>query len=321
MEAFNTHDAAKGSSVYADNAVVRMAGAPADMTGKDAVKQGMQRMFDSFSNLKAATANVFANKDVVVAVWQMNGTHSGDFFGQKATEKPVGWTGASVLWFNDDGQIKEEHIYWDVPTVMAQIGAMKGAKARAIPALAAQPTVVIAKGDDTESKNVDAVKTWFTTGFDAKTPDTFLGPMTDDVAWDDNMNPMGVMTGKAAAKKYFTDMKTAFPDAKVQISNAWGAADYVIVEDVFTGTNNGAFMGKPATKKPVNLHGVDIVQMKDGKAVKGWSFGNGGEMAMQLGWIKPPTGGDKGGDKGAAPAKPATPATPPAKGGSAAPKK
>jgi steroid delta-isomerase-like uncharacterized protein len=317
IDGFNAHDSAKSSSVYADNAIVRIAGMPMDITGKDNIKQGQQRLFDTWSNFKAATQYAFVNKDVVIAVWQMTGTHSGEFLGVKPTEKPVGWTGASVIWFNDDGQVKEEHVYYDVPTIMAQIGAMKGAKARAIPALAAQPTMITAKGDDTESKNVDTVKNWFSTGFDAKTPDVFLGTMSDDVEWDDAMNPMGSSKGKAPAKKYFEDTKKAFPDAKVQISNAWGAGDFVIVEDVFTGTNNGAFMGKPATKKQVNMHGLDVVQMKDGKAVKGWSFGNGGEMAMQLGWIKPPTAA---GEKGAAPAAPAKPATP-AKGGSSAPKK
>jgi hypothetical protein len=58
--------------------------------------------------------------------------------------------------------------------------------------------------------------------------------------------------------------------------------------------------------------------MKDGKAVKGWSFGNGGEMAMQLGWIKPPPAP---GEKGAAPAAPAKPATPAAPAKPATPPK
>jgi len=312
MEAFNAHDAKKGASVYADDATFRMAGAPADAKGRDAIQAGMQRLFDSFSNFKASTQYAFVNNDVVIAVWNMNGTHSGDFFGVKATEKPVGWTGASVIWFNQDGMIKEEHVYWDVGTVMAQIGAApKGMKARAIPALAAQPTMIVATGGGNEQKNVDAFKAWYGS-FEQKTPDAFLAPLTEDTEWDDLANPAGVMKGTKVAKGYFTDLKKGFPDVKVQVANAWGAGDFVITENVMTGTQTGAFMGKPASKKALNLHGVDIAQMKDGKVVKGWSFANGGEMAMQLGWIKMPDPNAKPADPKAAtpPAKPAAPAAP-----------
>jgi steroid delta-isomerase-like uncharacterized protein len=311
MEGFNSHDAKKVASVYADDAIFRMAGAPADAKGKDAITAGVQMIFDSFSGLKEATQFAFVKNDVVVVVWQMTGTHSGNFMGMKATEKPVGWTGASVMWFNADGQIKEEHAYWDVGTVMAQIGAApKGMKARALPALAAQPTMFTALGNDAEQKNVDALKTWYT-AFEQKTPDTFLAPLTEETEWDDMANPMGVMKGTKVAKQYFGDLKKGFPDVKTQIANSWGIADFVITENVMTGTNNGAFMGKPASKKPINLHGLDVVQLKDGKVTKGWSFMNGGELGMQLGWIKMP-GDAKAADPKATTTgtKPATPAKP-----------
>ena len=56
-----------------------------------------------------------------------------------------------------------------------------------------------------------------------------------------------------------------------------------------TGTNKGPMMKLAATNKPVNIHGVDVIQMKDGKAASGVSYGNGMEMAMQLGLMKPPS--------------------------------
>jgi hypothetical protein len=62
-----------------------------------------------------------------------------------------------------------------------------------------------------------------------------------------------------------------------------------------------------ATKKTVNVQGLDILLMKDGKIAKGWGFSNSMQMATQLGLVPGP--------KPAAPAKSAAPAKP------AAPKK
>jgi steroid delta-isomerase-like uncharacterized protein len=91
------------------------------------------------------------------------------------------------------------------------------------------------------------------------------------------------MKGKNDAKKFFEMMTKAFPDVKVEVQKVWAFGDFVVAENVMTGTQKGDFMGIKATKKPINLHGVDVIQLKDGKAVHGWSYANGMEMASQLG--------------------------------------
>jgi steroid delta-isomerase-like uncharacterized protein len=150
-----------------------------------------------------------------------------------------------------------------------------------------------------------------------------MGGASDDITWDDMTQPE-TMKGKAAGKKYFAAMTTAFPDVKATTQNAWGIGDVVIAEGTITGTQKGAFFGIPATKKPVSLHGVDIMQFKDGKIISGRSYGNGAEMMMQLGLMpqpgaakdaKPAAKADaKGAPAGKTDAKPAaTPAATPAK--------
>jgi steroid delta-isomerase-like uncharacterized protein len=131
--------------------------------------------------------------------------------------------------------------------------------------------------------------------------------MTDDVAWDDMSMPES-MKGKAAGKKFFADVTKAFPDLKVSSTNTWTFGDFVVTETTMTGTHKGAFMGIQPTKKSINLHSVDVVQLKDGKAVKGTTYANGGEMMMQLGLLPAP--GAAKDAKTTPAAKPATPATP-----------
>jgi steroid delta-isomerase-like uncharacterized protein len=224
--------------------------------------------------------------------------------GAKSTGKAVGVNGISVFWFTPDGLIKEQHEYFDMPTMMGQLGmGPKGMKTRAPATLSdAKPEVHVSKNTPDEDKNAAsaaAVQKMFET-HDAK---AFADTSTDNVTWDDVSAP-APMNGKKEMVKYFDSVTKAIPDMKMNCQT-WAVDDYVIEECAMSGTNKAPMPGikAAATNKPLNIHGVDVIQMKDGKAVSGWSYGNGMEMAMQLGLMKPPAEkkeagkGDKG-DKG-----------------------
>jgi steroid delta-isomerase-like uncharacterized protein/uncharacterized protein (TIGR02246 family) len=310
--AMQAHDAKKLASLYADAAVMKMPGMP-DVTGKDAIEKHWTQDFATFSNGKSNSTRVFTKGDVAVVEWVFNATHTGDLGPIKATEKPIGVAGADVLWFTPEGQIKEEHSYMDMGTVMSQIGVSKQ-KARAIPTIpTTPPTVITATGSETETKNAEAAKKMMG-AFEKKSDADFMAGAADDIQWDDMTQP-DTTKGKAANKKYFKAMTTAFPDIKVSEQNVWGIGDYVIAEGTITGTQKGAFFGIPAKNKPVTLHGLDVMQFKDGKIVHGWSYSNSAEMAEQLGLIPHP-GAAKGAPAKAdakAPAKPAPAKPAPAK--------
>ena len=288
--AMNAHDPAKVGASYADDATVTMAGVP-NITGKEAIQADLKKLIDGFPNMKFGFSRVWAKNDVLVSEWVVNATHTGDVMGMKPTEKPIGYAGVSVAWVNADGKIKEEHRYDDFAQVLAQIGAgPKGMKARAISAV---PTAVEwhwAKGTPEEGKQADGMKVAIA-AFQAKDDKAFAESIAEDVTWDDNMAPVA-LKGRAEAMKMFKAFTTAFPDVKVQVTNAWGIDDFAIAEVTVTGTQKAAFMSVPATKKPVTLHWVDIVQSKDTKGAHGWGYGNSMEMMAQLGLMKPP-GGDK----------------------------
>ncbi|MDB4937115.1 MAG: hypothetical protein JWP87_4087 [Labilithrix sp.] len=284
--ALNAHDAKKVASFYTENAVVKMAGMP-DVTGRDAIAADWQKRFDASSDAKSMASRVFVKGDVVIVEWAWAGKQTGEMMGVKATEKPIGAAGAEVMWFSPDGLVKEQHTYVDMGTVMAQIGVSK-MKARPVPTLpSGAPTVVVSTNTPEETKNVEAAaKMW--AAFEKKSEADFLGATTDDITWDDMTQPE-TMKGKAAGKKFFAEMTKAFPDLKTTTANSWGVGDFVIAEGAMSGTHKGALMGIQPTKKQVNMHGLDIIQFnKDGKVIKGTSYGNGVEMMMQLGLMPQP---------------------------------
>ena len=312
VEAMNAHDAKKVASLYAENAVVKAAGAP-EATGRDAIAASFQKLFDAFSNFKTVPTRVFVKNDVAVAEWAFNGTHTGDLWGIKATEKPVGTHGLDIVWFDDKGLIKEHHTYYDGATILSQIGVSKQ-KARPIPTLPATPAEpVVSKGTPEEQKNVETAKAMYA-AMEAKKEADFLAPLADDVQYDDMTQPQ-TSKGKADAKKFFKQMTVAFPDAKFQTVNAWGFGDVVVTEGTMTGTNKGSFFGMPATKKPLTVKSADILVFKDGKLVHGYSYANGADMLQQLGLMPAPkaTSADKAdkADKKPADKKPADKAADP----------
>jgi steroid delta-isomerase-like uncharacterized protein len=325
-DGLNAHDPGKFLASYADDGTTVVPGLP-DLKGKDAMTADVKKFFDAFPNAKFGFSRVWQKNDVLVTEWVFNGTHSGDFMGMKATEKPVGYTGVSIVWVNGDGKIKEEHRYADGGTLFAQLGmGPKGMKARAIPAMPSSTEWHFAKGTPDEDKGVDAMKNAYSI-LEKKDEKGYGDILADDVVWDDSMAPT-LIKGKADNVKWIKPFWAAFPDIKFSAANAWGVEDFAIAEATITGTQKGAFMGIPASKKAINIHGVDIVQIKDGKAIKGWTYGNSVEMMTQLGAMKPPGSAPaatpKADAKPAAPkgdAKPAAPKGDAKPKGDAAPKK
>ena len=99
----------------------------------------------------------------------------------------------------------------------------------------------------------------------------------------------GNMNGLDTIKKMFAGMHTAIKDLKVEtIANATDG-DYNFAYVHMTGTTNDASMGMPAGTK-LDRRSVDVVKMKDGKAVEHWGYIDQNEMMkmMEMGKGMPP---------------------------------
>lgn len=291
-DAMNSHDTRKLAGFYAEGGVVKIAGAPSDASGREAIAQSYEKLFQAFPDYKMGASRVFQKGDTVVVEWVFNGTHKGDLWGIKASEKKVGAQGLDILWFTPEGTVKEHHVYYDGGTILSQIG-VSPQKGRAIPAIPASAQTIASSGSPDEQKNVDVAKA-MNTAMEAKKEADFLATMDDKVEWDDLSQPV-TSKGKADAKKYLKEMSIGFPDMKGTTTNTWAFGDFVITEGSWTGTHKGSFFGMAPTKKSVTIRSADVMQFKDGKLVHGWGYSNGADFMMQLG--KMPKPGAPAGDK------------------------
>ena len=61
--------------------------------------------------------------------------------------------------------------------------------------------------------------------------------------------------------------------------------DYVFSEMEFTGTNNGE-PGMP--KGPYDMHGVEVIKFKDGKAIEHWEYTRNDDVMKMMNMMMPP---------------------------------
>jgi steroid delta-isomerase-like uncharacterized protein len=65
--------------------------------------------------------------------------------------------------------------------------------------------------------------------------------------------------------------------------DVFGQGDKIVKHWNFKGTHNGDFFGIPATGKIVDIDGVTLVQLKDGKIAQERDFLDNLELMQQLG--------------------------------------
>ena len=89
-------------------------------------------------------------------------------------------------------------------------------------------------------------------------------------------------------KAYYQNYLTGFSDIKFTIIDSFGQDDRLVKHWRFQGKHTGIFFGIPATGKTVDVEGVTLVKMKNGKIAQEQDFLDNLEFMNQLGIIPRP---------------------------------
>ena len=99
----------------------------------------------------------------------------------------------------------------------------------------------------------------------------------------------GLEPTKAGVKQFFHMYRAAFPDLRMEPQDVLASGDKVVARARATGTNQGEFMGMPATGKSVDVQLIDIIRFgDDGLAREHWGVFDALGMMQQLGAIPAP---------------------------------
>ena len=94
--------------------------------------------------------------------------------------------------------------------------------------------------------------------------------------------------GVDAAKQLATALKTAFPDIRITHHEAIVSGDRVAIRWTSDQTHGGDYFGTPASGKRIQIEGLDLFHIRDGKIAEMWiEFDNLG-ILQQMGAIPEP---------------------------------
>ena len=107
---------------------------------------------------------------------------------------------------------------------------------------------------------------------------------------DDCVQKVGekeIHIGIIGMKKHLVALKETYPDYAMKIIRQYSDGDYVVSEFVMRGTHKGEFIGIKPTNKVLEITGVDIDKVVDGKIVEHGGAANTFETFIEHHLVKP----------------------------------
>jgi steroid delta-isomerase-like uncharacterized protein len=99
----------------------------------------------------------------------------------------------------------------------------------------------------------------------------------------DHTNPPGMQHGIEGHKAIVDLFEATFPDMRWEVHDLIAAEDKVVARTTMYGTQQGDFFGIPATGHAVEVGGVHILRIADGKIIEHWGNNDDLGLMRQLG--------------------------------------
>jgi Predicted ester cyclase len=103
------------------------------------------------------------------------------------------------------------------------------------------------------------------------------------VAADQVEHQVGNQSGLDGLKAIITELRTPFPDLRLEIQDTATKGDFVWARIRARGTNTGPMRGRPATGQSMDITVIDIARVVDGRLVEHWGVADRLTMLQQMG--------------------------------------
>jgi len=106
-----------------------------------------------------------------------------------------------------------------------------------------------------------------------------------------NHTPFGEMHGQEPARQFILMLRRGFPDLQVTVEDQLAEGDRVATRWTARGTHQGEFQGVPPTGNPMEISGIAVARLANGKVIEQWGNPDLLTMMQQIGAIPTPDGG------------------------------
>jgi len=89
--------------------------------------------------------------------------------------------------------------------------------------------------------------------------------------------------GPDGFKAFFSSLRSAFPDAKVEAEALLADDEHVAIAYTLTGTHEGEFHGLAPTGRSISVRGLQIARFAEGKIVERWGSSDEFGLVIALG--------------------------------------
>jgi steroid delta-isomerase-like uncharacterized protein len=138
----------------------------------------------------------------------------------------------------------------------------------------------------TKRKAVEAHARSYFEALAARDPEAIVSHWHEDGVND--VVPLGVKRGRQEIEQMFREMFAAAPDLETTVTRIVAGEKEAAVEWRMRGTFNGApFQGIEPTGRPLELRGLDMLEIEDGKIARITGYYDGAEYARQIGMLPP----------------------------------
>jgi steroid delta-isomerase-like uncharacterized protein len=283
IDALNAHDAAQMSSYWTDDVVYDFVPQPPPLNDKQQVQAFFEALFQGIPDFHGVQTRILVSDNIMVTEAAVTGTHLGQLSGIPATGSSLQLLALHIWEFEGD-KIKQATEYVDTASTLMQIGLMPAPDID--PALLV-PSFPVPDAEPTGLAPLDAAAE-FTSRWNAGD----LSGMAKMIHPDANIliAPLGIPLSRNAYIAVGEMMFQGFSEMPMEFVRAIDLGDgWVATELLIKGTNDGPYMGMPATRRSITLRGASLQRYNtDGLITDLSSYYDNLTMLAQLGLFPPP---------------------------------
>lgn len=132
FDAWNAHDGDRLVTLLDEGFVSESDTLPGPVRGPEAQRQVLEMYVRAFPNLHLEVEQMLASGEYVVSRWHATGTHKGELMGIPPTNRRGEGVRGCTVGEVRNGKVLREWVYWDVATLLRQLGVMPAPAAASV---------------------------------------------------------------------------------------------------------------------------------------------------------------------------------------------